>query len=84
MNGLSTAISSAVALTFSSLGAFADEAVVYDRHLAGDDDVVVTEEPVRVYGWQTERPLDCGEFHYWNGEQCIDARNVAPDTGPKF
>jgi hypothetical protein len=25
----------------------------------------------------TVRPADCGEFRYWNGDRCVDAR-VAP------
>jgi hypothetical protein len=26
------------------------------------------------------RPRNCGEFHYWNGERCVDARFVPPDV----
>jgi hypothetical protein len=25
------------------------------------------------------RPANCGEFRYWNGERCVDARVVPPD-----
>jgi hypothetical protein len=25
------------------------------------------------------RPLSCGEFRYWNGERCVDARVIPPD-----
>jgi hypothetical protein len=25
------------------------------------------------------RPANCGQYHYWNGERCIDARVVPPD-----
>jgi hypothetical protein len=25
------------------------------------------------------RPANCGEFRYWNGERCVDARFVPPD-----
>lgn len=39
-----------------------------------DDDVVVI-VPVR--------PLSCGEYHYWNGVACIDARYNDPYLGPK-
>jgi hypothetical protein len=24
------------------------------------------------------RPTDCGEFRYWNGERCVDARALPP------
>jgi hypothetical protein len=29
------------------------------------------------------RPLSCGEFHYWNGQACADARYNNPYLGPK-
>ena len=39
-----------------------------------------------VYGWSYrthgELPASwngCGVYHYWNGEQCVDARGVAPN-----
>jgi hypothetical protein len=25
------------------------------------------------------RPASCGEFRYWNGERCVDARLVPPN-----
>jgi len=30
------------------------------------------------------RPADCGEFRYWNGRRCVDAREVPPEitVGP--
>jgi len=34
--------------------------------------------PTRVYGWTAIRP-DCGEFKYWNGRSCLDARVDPPD-----
>ena len=29
------------------------------------------------------RPLSCGEYHYWDGVQCVDARFNKPYLGPK-
>jgi len=29
------------------------------------------------------RPLSCGEYHYWNGVACVDARYNDPYLGPK-
>ena len=29
------------------------------------------------------RPRSCGEFNYWDGIRCVDARYVTPDVGPK-
>jgi hypothetical protein len=25
------------------------------------------------------RPANCGEYRYWNGQRCVDARIVPPD-----
>lgn len=29
------------------------------------------------------RPRSCGEYHYWNGFACVDARYNDPYLGPK-
>jgi hypothetical protein len=42
-----------------------------------EDDVRVVDRPA-VYGWSALRPADCGTFHYWNGERCVDARTEPP------
>lgn len=44
--------------------------------------IVVYEPPV--YGWiSPPRPASCGEFRYWNGVRCADARWDPPYTGPR-
>ena len=30
------------------------------------------------------RPANCGEFRYWSGEYCADARDQPPYTGPRW
>ncbi|ODR97042.1 hypothetical protein AUC69_13050 [Methyloceanibacter superfactus] len=40
-----------------------------------DDGDVVVVAPLR--------PASCGEFHYWNGVACVDARFNDPYIGPK-
>jgi hypothetical protein len=32
------------------------------------------------------RPANCGEFRYWDGRRCVDAREVPPDitVGPSY
>jgi hypothetical protein len=30
------------------------------------------------------RPANCGEFRYWNGAYCADARVEPPYTGPRW
>jgi hypothetical protein len=29
------------------------------------------------------RPVSCGEYHYWDGERCVDARYNNPYLGPR-
>jgi len=40
-----------------------------------DDDDVVFVVPLR--------PSSCGQYHYWNGVTCVDARYNDPYIGPK-
>src|SRR5262249_24603635 len=37
---------------------------------------VVVQQPVVVV--PPPRPTSCGEFHYWNGQYCVDARYNRP------
>jgi hypothetical protein len=76
-----------LATTFfaGSSGAFAQAAVVqpdepyyYEEYEAAPpvykyrDDGPVLVRPIR--------PANCGEYRYWNGERCVDARVVPPDV----
>jgi hypothetical protein len=29
------------------------------------------------------RPVSCGEYRYWNGTACVDARYNTPYIGPR-
>ena len=29
------------------------------------------------------RPVSCGEYRYWDGERCVDARYNNPYVGPR-
>lgn len=49
---------------------------------AVDDDVVVATDGNAVIVAPL-RPRSCGEFHYWNGVACVDARYNDPYLGPK-
>ncbi len=63
-----------------------DGVIVDDGYVAAaatdDDDadeVAVESAPVaRVYGWSYGRPLNCGTYMYWDGDNCVDARFVEP------
>jgi hypothetical protein len=43
---------------------------------------VVVEEPVVVL--PPPRPVSCGEYRYWNGQYCVDARYNTPYLGPRY
>lgn len=36
------------------------------------------------YVWEPDRPSSCGQYRYWNGEYCADARYERPYVGPKW
>ena len=45
---------------------------------------IIPDEPVYLYeplppNEVPVRPANCGEFRYWDGESCVDARVVPPD-----
>jgi hypothetical protein len=42
--------------------------------IGGDGDVVII---------APARPSSCGQYHYWNGVACVDARYNDPYLGPK-
>jgi hypothetical protein len=71
----------------SAGGALAEGVVIYtDRPYYTDEEV---EGAARVHRYRPDedrpliaipvRPADCGVYHYWNGERCVDARVVPPD-----
>lgn len=77
------------------VGAYVDDAYVDDGeydpppparriYRQAPPPIVVYEPPV--YGWISPppRPASCGEYHYWNGTRCADARWDPPYTGPRW
>jgi hypothetical protein len=44
--------------------------------------VVATENPP-IIAIVPVRPVSCGEFRYWNGSACVDARYNNPYVGPR-
>ena len=47
-----------------------------------EDDVVIETDDDEIIVVPL-RPLSCGEFRYWNGRACVDARYNDPYLGPK-
>ncbi len=46
--------------------------------------VAVPEFAPPVYGWVDMRPPSCGKYRYWDGDQCLDARDDPPYVGPRW
>jgi hypothetical protein len=44
---------------------------------------VVVPQSRPVIAFVPVRPVSCGEFHYWNGSACVDARYNTPYIGPR-
>jgi hypothetical protein len=48
---------------------------------------VATPTPVAEAGWRrcpaATRPASCGQYRYWNGDRCVDARYNNPYLGPR-
>lgn len=51
------------------------EPIVNEAVIVETDDDVIFIEPVR--------PASCGQYHFWNGEACVDARYYDPYLGPR-
>jgi hypothetical protein len=42
-------------------------------------------ERKKEYVWvPPPRPRSCGQYHYWDGRCCVDARKYAPDLRPRW
>ncbi|HWE17171.1 MAG TPA: hypothetical protein VG758_08310 [Hyphomicrobiaceae bacterium] len=76
----------ATAILSGSSGAFAqrDTIETYRSDLPYYEEYV--EPAPGVYRYRNDfpavvpvRPANCGEFRYWNGERCVDARIFPPD-----
>jgi hypothetical protein len=66
-------------------GYYGPEIVVPDAQvdLDVDSDVDVEVDAPAVIVSPPPRPLSCGEYRYWNGDRCVDARYNNPYIGPK-
>lgn len=50
----------------------------------GSAPIVVDQYAPPVYGWVITRPTSCGQYRYWNGDRCVDARYRPPDLGHRW
>jgi hypothetical protein len=48
-----------------------------------DVDVTVPGETPPIIAIVPARPVSCGEYRYWDGERCVDARYNNPYLGPR-
>jgi hypothetical protein len=61
------------------------DVVVPDAQVNIDVDagVTVRGETPPVIAIVPVRPVSCGEYRYWDGERCVDARYNSPYLGPR-
>jgi len=60
--------------------------VVPDAGVAVDTDVEIDVDegaPAAVIVLPPPRPRSCGQYRYWNGDRCVDARYNDPYLGPR-
>lgn len=48
-----------------------------------DVDVIVPGETPPLIAIEPARPASCGQYRYWDGERCVDARYNNPYLGPR-
>jgi len=63
-------------------GAYAVPPVVVVPQAAPVAPPVVADQPAVVVV-PPSRPASCGQYHYWNGQYCVDARYNRPYLGPR-
>ncbi|HYD15250.1 MAG TPA: hypothetical protein VEA77_02510 [Hyphomicrobium sp.] len=61
----------------------ADSAPPVRRYRNPDPPTPPPAAKTKVYGWSSRGPrgTDCGQFRYWNGDRCVDARDEPPNVG---
>jgi hypothetical protein len=59
------------------------EVVVPAPDVDVDVDVVVPGETPPVIAIVPVRPVSCGQYRYWDGDRCVDARYNNPYIGPR-
>ena len=60
--------------------------VVPDAGVAVETDVEIDVDegaPAAVIVLPPPRPASCGQYRYWNGDRCVDARYNNPYLGPR-
>ena len=71
-----------------SSGAIAQSIEIYPGEPYYYEEYDENEPASRVYRYRSDapvvirpiRPANCGEYRYWNGQRCVDARAVPPDV----
>lgn len=59
------------------------EIVIPDAEVDVDVDLDVGVDAPAIIVLPPPRPLSCGEYRYWNGDRCVDARYHNPYIGPR-
>jgi hypothetical protein len=61
---------------------YGPDVVIPDVDVEVTAPAVITENPP-IIAIVPVRPVSCGEFRYWDGERCVDARYHNPYLGPR-
>ena len=62
---------------------YGPDVVVPDADVDVDVDVIVPGETPPLIALVPVRPASCGQYRYWDGERCVDARYHNPYIGPR-
>ena len=62
---------------------YGPDVVIPDADVDVDVDVTVPGESPPVIAIVPARPVSCGQYRYWDGERCVDARYNNPYLGPR-
>jgi hypothetical protein len=62
---------------------YGPDVVVPDADVDVDVDVIVPGETPPLIAIVPVRPASCGQYRYWDGERCVDARYHNPYIGPR-
>ena len=64
-------------------GGLVQKVQVYPRHYYRQHPYGAHVVPPVVHVVPPPRPTSCGQYHYWNGQNCVDARYNRPYLGPR-
>lgn len=62
---------------------YGPDVVIPDANVVVDEEVTVPGETPPLIAIVPVRPASCGQYRYWDGTACVDARHHDPYIGPR-